>query len=88
MIRFDCDGAVYDDKGEPSNLEAAALDAIEWLALFERQGTLLRLPYDLKPEDNQRRLQSCIGRLAEYLHAKPCSFQVSVPPLAQSPKTP
>lgn len=55
---------IYDASGEPTNIEAAALDAIQWLELMQRfmdDGKLTMLQH----AENRRRLGMATDKLKQ-----------------------
>jgi hypothetical protein len=73
--------ATYTHEGDPTNLAAAANDALDWLELFRNADILGAVVFSRLSQDavdeNRARLGACIAALEE--HLRPCLPVVNLP---------
>lgn len=56
--------------GEPADLQAAALDALEWLELIKRLNDAGR--WKFSERDSRKKLDRCIALLREHIRSAQC----------------
>ena len=71
---LDTRGAAFWCDGHPANLRAAALDALDWLDVLQKQAAYIRMP-----SEDVRRLLRCRAALARELRRPVRSSQSDEP---------